>query len=387
MTPEARVAAAIDVLDTVVAGQACEQALTRWGRQNRYAGSRDRAAVRDHVYDVMRQRRIAGHLGGGQGGRALMLGLLRHQGIDPGEVFTGTGYGPAALTEEERAFDPGPATEAMQWNMPDWIMPELKRSLGETAEQIAQALQARAPVTLRVNSAKVSREDAQRSLAADQIETVVNSVCDTALSVTEGARRLRQSAAYIDGLVELQDAASQAVVSLMPAGARMLDYCAGGGGKALAMAARGDGTVFAHDAAPERMADLPARAARAGVGITQLSQAQARAKAPFDVVLCDAPCSGSGAWRRAPEGKWQLTQAGLDALTAVQDTILDTAAGLTARRGWLIYATCSVLRCENEDRVAAFLVRHPQWRCAFDRRFAVSDEADGFYTAHLRLEA
>ena len=179
--------------------------------------------------------------------------------------------------------------------------------------------------------------------------------------MTANARRLRLSTVYRDGLIEPQDAASQAVADMVPVGigAPVLDYCAGGGGKALALAARG-AAVFAHDASPARMADLPARAARAGADIPVLNRAEARARAPWRTVLVDAPCSGSGAWRRDPEGKWRLTPARLADLTALQDRILDEAAALIAPGGALVYATCSLLAEENDERIAAFISTQPR---------------------------
>ena len=186
------------------------------------------------------------------------------------------------------------------------------------------------------------------------------------------------------GDVELQDAASQAVVAALPEAERMLDYCAGGGGKALAMAARRDATVFAHDIDPRRMVDLPARADRAGATVRQVTTDELDGAGPFDVVLCDAPCSGSGSWRRSPEGKWTFTAGRLEELTQIQDKILDYAATLTARNGTLAYATCSVLHSENEDRASAFLARNPDWRQVFTKRFHVDAQGDGFFTAHFK---
>lgn len=383
MTPAARIAAAITVLDAIQEGQAAEQALTRWARQSRYAGSKDRAAIRDHVFDALRQRRAAEHLGGGVDGRALMIGLLRLHGTAPESLFTGDGHAPDPLTPNEAGLAPGPASEADRWNLPDWIMPEFKRSLGQKAEDTALALQARAPVTVRVNTLKTSRTQAAQMLREQGIESTPNLLSDTALTLTTGARRLRQTAAYQDGMVELQDAASQAVVALLPDGDTCLDYCAGGGGKSLAMAARTGRKVYAHDANPHRMSDLPTRAARAGADIVCVASLDLDAVAPFDIVLCDAPCSGSGAWRRVPDGKWSLTPDRLDAVCKLQDEILDRAATLVAPDGWLAYATCSVLTCENEDRIAAFIKRHPDWRCGLTKRFDVSAEGDGFFTAHL----
>lgn len=386
MTPGARVAAAAGLMDEITAGMPAEQALTRWARSNRYAGSKDRAAVRDHVFDVLRLRETAACLGGGETGRSLMLGLLRAQGLDPADFFTGEGHAPAPLSDVERAVPTDPEDCVAMWNLPDWLVPELSRSVAAPRDA-ARQLQRRAPVVLRVNLARVSREAAQSHLAKEGVGTQLNPLCDTALTVVAGARRLRQSACYRDGLVELQDAASQAVVAGLPDARRCLDYCAGGGGKSLALAAQPGREVHAHDIDPARMKDLPARSARAGAAIAIVPTEDLAQAAPYDLVLCDAPCSGSGAWRRSPEAKWSFTPERLDALGALQDGILDRAADLVAPDGWLIYATCSLLRAENEDRIERFLARHPRWRCTATRRFDIGAEGDGFFTAHLTQRA
>ena len=382
MTPGARVAAAIEILDTVNDGMAAEQALTRWARQSRFAGSKDRAAIRDHVFDGLRCRRSAAHAGGGESGRALMLGLFRLQNIDPDSLFDGVGHAPSPLTPSERTQPADAQPEEARWDLPDWLIPLFKESLSEKAFPTAQALRERAPVTLRVNLSKCTPQDAAERLRDEGVETRPNALCETALTVTEGARKLRNSQTYLDGLVELQDASSQAATATVPQARRVLDYCAGGGGKALALAARSDTQVFAHDIDPKRMRDMPERARRAGVDIPLLSTPDLKGKAPFDVVFCDAPCSGSGAWRRAPEGKWSLTQSRLAELTTIQDQILDLAATYVSEGGTLVYATCSVLEVENEDRVRAFEERS-DWRCSFSRRYDVSPEGDGFFVAHL----
>ncbi|WP_299965743.1 RsmB/NOP family class I SAM-dependent RNA methyltransferase [uncultured Roseobacter sp.] len=382
MTPGARVAAAIEVLDAVQAGAAVEQALTRWARRSRFAGSKDRAAVRDHVFDVIRCKRSAAAHGGGETGRALMIGLLRMQGTAPETLFDGQGHAPAPLQPAEAAHAVPALDKGEDWDLPDWILPAFEESLGDGAAATAETLKARAPVTLRVNIAKTTLETAAAALAADGVITAPNPVSPTALSVQEGARRVRQTEVFRAGEIELQDAASQAVVDLAPDSGRVLDYCAGGGGKALAFAARG-AAVFAHDADPSRMQDLPLRAARAGTPLTLLDARQLAENAPFDLVLCDAPCSGSGAWRRAPGGKWALTPERLADLTDLQDSILDAAAALVAPDGVLAYATCSVLSAENEARVTAFLDRTPGWSCTVQHRFDVGQHNDGFFTAHL----
>ncbi len=383
MTPAARVAAAIEILDTISNGSAAEQALTRWARASRYAGSKDRAAVRDHVFDVLRRRQTAEHLGGGTTGRALMVGLLRAQQCDPAAFFTGIGHAPQPLSENEMAAGNSLGDLDQIWDFPDELVPELVRSLGDGALSTARALQDRAPITVRVSRGKATRDVVKERLSAEGISSVDNPLCDTALTLTEGARKLRNSACYIEGLVELQDAASQAVVEALPLAANCLDYCAGGGGKALALAAQPGRTVFAHDAEPGRMRDLQTRAARAGCTINELGELDLTSNGPFDLVLCDVPCSGSGAWRRSPDAKWRLSSERLADLTSTQDEILDTVTGLIAPGGTLAYATCSIFRAENEDRVAAFLSRHPNWTCIYERRFDVTEHGDGFYTAHL----
>jgi 16S rRNA (cytosine967-C5)-methyltransferase len=267
--------------------------------------------------------------------------------------------------------------------MPDWLIPYFETSLGEGAEAAALALQNRAPITLRVNLAKTTPGAAQKMLADLGIETTENPLASSALTVVEGARKIRNSAAYTEGYVELQDAASQAVVAALPPGGKVLDYCTGGGGKALALAMDKSRKVFAHDVDTTRMADLPTRTARAEAGVQQIETDDLAAQTTYDVVLCDAPCSGSGAWRRAAEGKWTLTQDRLQTLMHIQDEILDKAASLTSPKGILAYATCSVFKSENEDRVAAFLSRNTGWKTTFSHRYAVDDHGDGFYTAHL----
>lgn len=384
MTPAARIAAAIEVLDRVREGMPAEKVLTTWARGNRFAGSKDRAGVRDLVFDALRRRASYAARGGGETGRALMIGALRAEGRDPAEVFTGEGYAPALLTPEETAYRAPPEADWPRWvrlDYPRWLDDELGRSLGEDLEEVMALMQQRAPVFLRVNLLKSTPEAAAAALAGEGIVTVPHPLSGTALCVTEGARRVHRAAAYLDGAVELQDASSQAVVEALgpPTGeARALDYCAGGGGKALALAASG-WRVTAHDADPGRMADLPARAARAGAEIGVVPSGAAADG--FDLVFADAPCSGSGAWRRQPEARWRLTPERLAGLTALQDTILAECAARVAPGGRLGYATCSLLRCENEDRIERFLGANAGWRLSHARTISPRQGGDGFFVA------
>lgn len=384
MTPAARLSAAIGILDRVLAGAPAEQVLTNWGRASRYAGSADRAAVRDLVFEALRCRRSFARLGGVESGRGLILGGLRAAGTEVATLFTGEGHAPAPPEGPECQPQTPAGLEAL--DCPDWLAPRLKESLGGDFDAVMEALRHRAPVFLRVNSARLTRDKAMDRLAAEGIATRPHPLAPSALEVTANARRVESSAAYREGLVELQDAASQAVVETLPLapGDRVLDFCAGGGGKSLAMAARTRLSLHAHDADPGRMRDLPERARRAGVAIRILSPEQLSRQAPFDLVLADVPCSGSGSWRRAPEGKWALTEERLQLLLLTQSAILDRVAPMVRPGGHLAYATCSLLRCENSDQTAAFLARTPGWEQAGTLRLTPRDGGDGFFLGLLR---
>lgn len=383
MTPAARLSAAIEILDRILDGDAAEKALTNWARGARYAGSKDRAAVRDHVFSALRCKRSFSALGGAQSGRGIVLGLLRAQGVDAEEIFTGVGHAPEPLTPVELVQGDAPEGNAAL-DIPDWIAPQLAASLGDDFAPVCRALQNRAPVFLRVNTLKTNRKQAMADLAGENIQTTPHPLSPTALEVTENPRRVHLSAPYIDGRVELQDAASQAVVDLLPlrAGMRVLDYCAGGGGKVLAMAARSPACYFAHDANPQRMKDLPDRAKRAGADISLLDPEEVAGSGPYDLVLCDVPCSGSGAWRRSPAGKWEFTPEKLDHLCEIQAGILTRAAALVAPDGVLAYTTCSLLDRENSEQVESFTAGS-DWKCTSRNRFAPLDGGDGFFCALL----
>lgn len=386
MTPAARIAAAIPLLDAIAAGEPAERALTNWGRAHRFAGSGDRAALRDHVYDALRCRGSFAALGGAADGRGLMLGMCRAAGIDPATVFTGAGHAPAPLTEAEAAALARPAPSAADLaasDWPGWLLGQLRADLGADFDAVSEAMRARAPVFLRVNLARASVAEAARALAQEGIATEPHPLAATALLVLSGARRIAASQAYLQGLVELQDVASQAAIGglALPEAARVLDYCAGGGGKALALAAAHPGArITAHDIDPGRMKDIPPRAARAGARIAQA--APGKVAGAFDLVLVDAPCSGSGTWRRTPEAKWRLTPARLAELTALQDQILDRAAAHVAPGGQLLYMTCSLLSAENDARLSAF-VQRGGFALAECRRYSPRDGGDGFFAARL----
>lgn len=382
MTPGARVSAAIEVLDRVRAGEPAEKALTNWARGARYAGSKDRAALRDHVFSVLRCWQSCAARGGGETGRALMLGALRDQGIDPDDLFTGDGHAPEPLTEAERVL--GEPDAAAMRDLPEWLWERFQASLGADAEAAARALRTRAPIMLRVNLRRAARDEIIARLLDEGIVARPVGIAQNALQVIEGERKIAGSQCYSEGWIELQDGSSQAAMDAVevPEGARVLDYCAGGGGKVLALAARIEAAFFAHDAAPSRMRDLPARAARAGVKVRCVDRPEGR----FDLVLCDAPCSGSGTWRRTPEAKWALTPDRLTELTEIQAQILADAAPLVTVGGQLVYATCSVLNEENQLIIESYSSNNPGWSLVGMQQWPISDEGDGFFLAQLRRD-
>ncbi len=379
VTPGARLSAAIGVLDRVLAGEPAERALTNWGRASRFAGSGDRAAVRDLVFEALRRRRSSAALGGGLTGRGLVLGLARGMGQEA--LFSGEGHAPAALGPGDVGREPA-AEERL--DLPDWLVPQLRESLGGDLHAIAEALRSRAPVFLRVNLGKTDVPGAVAALAAEGIAARPHRLATTALEVVENARKVQSSEAYLTGLVELQDASSQAVVEALPLadGMRVLDHCAGGGGKTLAMAARAKLQLFAHDAAAKRMADLPERARRAGAKVTLTEDPEGMA--PYDLILVDAPCSGSGSWRRDPEGKWKISSQALDDVVETQSLILDRATAMLRPGGVLGYATCSLLERENGQQIHRFLARHSDLALERELRLTPLQGGDGFYLALLR---
>ena len=384
MTPAARVQAAIEVIDDFLTGRSGEMALTAWARRSRYAGSGDRAAVRDHVYDALRHLRSYAACGGGMSGRPIMIAALRKQGVDPQGIFTGDRFAPETLSAKEQ--EPNEFTsEAEQFDMPDWLWPIWCQDLADHAEQVADNLRQRAPVFLRVNIARTTREAALQKLNDEGINTEVHPFVPTALKVIDGARKVAQSDSYKQGLVELQDASSQASVCALTSQIKgpVLDYCAGGGGKALALAAWLGKKVHAHDALASRMKDLPVRARRAQADIVLKTTDQVQ-QTKYGLVFCDVPCSGSGAWRRDPSGKWRLDAGQLDNVLKRQFDILSNAADLVAPDGVLLYATCSVLERENGQQIDLFLKQNSHWSLANSQQFLPDSNGDGFYFAILQ---
>jgi 16S rRNA (cytosine967-C5)-methyltransferase len=248
---------------------------------------------------------------------------------------------------------------------------------------VAKKLCQRAPAFLRVNIRKTTIEKAQKILSGDGIQTVKHPSIITALRVTEGQNKIKNCMAYKDGFVEIQDASSQASVIDLPrdSNLKILDYCCGSGGKSLALDAWTEGKIFAYDISPDRSFNLKTRAERSNAQITKISKP---IKEMFDVIFCDVPCSGSGSWRRDPDGKWKLNAHSWQNLLNTQIEVLNEAKQLLKTDGILIYATCSVLLSENYKQLEKFCSLNPEFEIKKAHQFLPSDLGDGFFYGFLK---
>ena len=389
MTPGARIQAAIELLDRIEAPEEGEAALpadavlNAYFRGRRYIGAKDRRAIADAVFQTLRQRATIDWLLLNQAGlpatnrfRALWTFAV-HGGIATDALAAacdGARHHPAPLGEEEarrvRMIDLQsdlPETVADQASFPAWLAPEIGRQFGSAAWAEMIAFTQAAPVDLRVNTLKAPRDEAAAALAAAGVEPAPTPHSPVGLRLA-GRANVAGLAAYRAGLVEVQDESSQLASLLAGAkpGMRVLDLCAGAGGKALALAAAmGDrGVILACDTDAKRLARLAPRLARSGARIVK-TQALGKGKdalGQFDRVLVDAPCSGSGTWRRHPDAKWRLTPAMLDGYRATQAAVLGEAARHVRPNGRLVYAVCSILPSEGADQATAFLAAHEGWR-------------------------
>ena len=378
MTPGARISAMIEVLDSVLVGVPTEKALTNWGRGNRFAGSKDRAAVRDLVFQAVRCRRSAGAWPKPISARAWAIGSLQANDVELENLFNNIGHAPTPLTNDELTTFKN--TDQNTFDLQDWIIDELCNSYGiKKASEIAEALRHRAPICLRINTQKAMLIEVQKALYDNMIDTVVNPICDTALTVITNPRRVVLNDLYKKGWFELQDAASQAVATLIPAEGKVLDFCAGGGGKSLAVTARTGGVVFAHDANTKRMSEIEVRALRGGHDIKIILPDQIDNIAQFDSVFCDIPCSGSGAWRRSPEEKWKLTQKKILEYQKLQRDILIKAESLVKVGGAFSMITCSIFTSENQDQRDFLLKKFKNLSVMTEVQHFPTNNNDGLY--------
>ena len=387
MTPSARVQAGIEILDLIIAaardgGASADRIVAEWFRTRRFAGSKDRRAVRELVYGAIR---ACGDIP--PSGRAAMLRLTQGDPALPA-LFDGQGHGPAPIVPGEPVADPGIA--------PPWLVAALADS-GVGAEE-ALSLLGRAPLDVRVNALKADRDTLELPEPGE------------ALAAPQGLRfpagtPVEQWDAYTSGVIEVQDGGSQIACFAVAAqpGETVVDLCAGAGGKTLALAAamQGKGRLIACDTDRSRLSRLPPRATRAGASLIESrlldpgreAAALADLAGKVDAVLVDAPCSGTGTWRRNPEARWRLSARDVARYAAIQARLIDLAATLVRPGGRVVFVTCSLLDAEGADQAAAFLARHSGWtaqlpfmpagvpRGAGWRLSPWADATDGFFIA------
>jgi 16S rRNA (cytosine967-C5)-methyltransferase len=399
-----RIAAAIAVLtDVEQRKRPVSEALKAWGLNNRFAGAGDRAAIGNLVYDALRRRASHAHAMGSDSPRALVLAVaMRDWGETPqslSELFAGDSHAPEALSEAEIAGATeslADAPEATRADFPQWLAPSLERAFGADWVAEGEAMTGRPSLDLRANALKATPEKVMKSLARFSPEAAA--IAPFGLTMPAGPRDARTpnvttDEGYQKGWFEVQDQGSQIVSALAGAreGDQVLDLCAGAGGKTLALAATmgNKGQIFAYDSDRARLAPIFDRLKRNGV-----RNAQVRSPNPgalddlagrMDRVVVDAPCTGTGTWRRRPDTKWKLTPELLAQRQSEQAALLVEAARYLKAGGTLVYITCSILPEENDDQVASFLAAHPGFE-TIDiaqawRQTLITDLPEGLATA------
>jgi len=351
--------------------------LRDWGNAHRFAGAGDRAAIGNLVYDALRRRASTAWLAGGDTPWHLAIGtVVRAGGIDPDDLngaFADDARAPRAIPDDVavrlRTADLSDADDAVRADLPDWAVPHFQAAFGDDWVRVGAALAERPPLDLRVNALKADRAKVARQLVHLGAEAAPLSPVGLRIAPMEGARRhpnVQAEEAYLRGRVEIQDAGSQLCALLLGArpGEQVIDLCAGAGGKTLAIAAAMEnrGQIYATDRDKTRLAPIFDRLRRAGVRNVQVRSPTSAAlddlAGRMDRVIVDAPCSGSGAWRRRPDAKWRMGQGALAQRLAEQRDVLAQAATLVRPGGLVEYVTCSVLPPENEQQVSAFLKDH-----------------------------
>jgi 16S rRNA (cytosine967-C5)-methyltransferase len=382
MTPGARLSAAIDVLADIEARRRpASDALKDWGLSHRFAGSGDRAAIGGLVFDALRRRQSAAWLMEEATPRAILFGALKlERGMGPDAIrrlADGGRFAPPPPTDTEikalASARLGDAPAYVRGDYPEWLDAKLAAVFGADRASEGAALSSRAPVDLRVNTLKGDRATAAAALAHLHATPTPWSPMGLRIALSAEAKSppIQAEPAFIDGLIEVQDEGSQLAAMLSGAGPRdtVIDLCAGGGGKTLALAAlmENRGRIIATDADMRRLAPIHARLARAGAGNVEVRTP--RGAAPLlddlvgqvDLVLIDAPCTGIGAWRRNPDAKWRVRPGALEQRIKEQDEVLERAAPLVRQGGRIAYITCSLLAQENGDRINAFLAAHNEF--------------------------
>ena len=380
MRPGGRIQAAAEVLEDILARhQPAAAALQDWGKRHRFAGSGDRAAIGTLVYDALRRRlSLAAEMGSAEPRALALAAAPRALGLSAGQVAEacdGGPHAPAPLSDDERQRLarglPADAPPHVAADVPEWLMPSFTRAFGARAVEEGLAMAERAPIDLRANTLKATRDKVLAALAPLGARPASLAPFGVRIPAPQGPAKsphVEAEAGHGKGWFEVQDEGSQVAAALAGAGPRqqVLDLCAGAGGKTLAMAAamQNSGQIYAYDSDKGQLRPIFERLQRAGVRNAQVlpggDAAALRALGPrFDVVLVDAPCSGSGTWRRKPDAKWRLKPEALAARQEEQRQVLALASELVKPGGRLCYVTCSVLPEENADQVAWFLGAFP----------------------------
>ncbi len=403
MTPGARLAAAGEILTEVVGSKAAaDRTIAAWGKAHRFAGSKDRAAIGERVYGVLRRLNECSHAMGSDAARALVLGSLKvidGLGVEQIDALCADGtHAMGALSGSEHealAATRAPGASWISLNYPQWLHDELAGAFGDELTAEVEALNGRAPLDLRVNTLKARRADVVGELAAMSLSAVPCKRAATGIRLAAGTdAKIMQMACYLEGRVEVQDESSQLAIEL--AGARagqiVVDLAAGGGGKALGLVASmgNKGRLLVCDIGSERLERMKPRAERSGASIIEYSgnpyapDLKERLAGGADLVFVDAPCSSTGTWRRNPEAKWTLTPERLSGYRAAQVELLERAVLLCSPRGRVIYAVCSVLACEGRQQIEAICARVSGWRLARSLFLTpAQDGTDGFFAAEL----
>jgi 16S rRNA (cytosine967-C5)-methyltransferase len=382
MTPGARLAAAIEIFAAIESERRpAADALKSWGMAHRFAGSGDRAAIASLVYDALRRRSSSAWIMGAETPRAILLGMLkRERGLDTdaiSKLADGSRYAPAALSEEERheldATNLAGAPPRVAGDYPEWLEPHFMRAFGDTRAEEGAALAARAPLDLRVNTLKAERDKAADMLSELNPEPTRWSPWGLRIHLAADAKSpaIHAEPAFLKGMIEVQDEGSQlaALFSGAKPGEQVIDLCAGAGGKTLALATmmQNKGQLYATDDNKRRLAPIHARLKRSGVRNVQVRSPKSVGSelddlaGRIDLVLIDAPCTGTGAWRRNPDAKWRMRPGALEQRVKEQAEVLDRAVPLLKAGGRIAYVTCSVLEEENAAQVRGFLGRHEEF--------------------------
>src|SRR5882762_8858096 len=381
MTPAARLSAAIELIDTIDAERIpAAKALKEWGTAHRYAGSGDRAAISGLIWDVLRRRASSAWIMDDDTPRARLLGMLKlERGLDVDAIAAlcdGGRFAPEPLSERERAAltqrSLADAPPPVAGDYPDWLDGYLAQAFGDDRVAEAAAMASRAPLDLRVNTLKARREKMLPSLAHLGAQPTPWSPLGLRIELGADARNpgIHAEQDFIKGAIEVQDEGSQlaALLSAAKPGEQVIDLCAGAGGKTLALAAMmaGKGRLIATDHDKRQLAPIHERLSRAGIHNADVRTPKGEAdpladiKASADLVVIDAPCTGTGTWRRNPDAKWRMRPGALEIRLRDQTEVLERAVPLVKAGGRIAYVTCSVLREENGEQVRAFTGRHPE---------------------------